>query len=170
MLKGYEVSYLINKISPFIHLSVIKLDPEKVIPNQIESIAAEYVDLPLNLLGHSNNPIKPKNTNIIASWHDYSGTPRMEELERIAREAFRFGIPKIVTKATDLEDNLKVLKLYRIFSKPIIAFCMGGKGIVSRFLSVKLGSPILYSCLKGEEVAEGQPDLKTALEIRDMLE
>jgi len=80
-------------------------------------------------------------------------------------------IAKIVTKVNGFEENLRILRLYKIYPpEKLIAFGLGEKGLLSRILSILMGSPIIYTCLPGEEVAAGQPTVGEIIEIITMLE
>jgi len=93
----------------------------------------------------------------IVSWHDFAGTKDTRELKRLREEAAPYGdVVKIVTTARSAEDNWKVLRLYQDEPKGLIAFCMGGAGMVSRLVSLQLGSPISYAALPDDPVAPGQ--------------
>jgi len=63
-----------------------------------------------------------------------------------------------VTTANSFEDNLKMLKLIKEFTKTkIVAFTMGEKGKISRILSSLAGGYFTYGCLEeGLETASGQ--------------
>lgn len=169
MLRSYDESEVVREIGHLMRVSILKLGIEDAFERLLQRCSPAYFDLPVESLRVLHEQTSMRKWRFIASWHDYERTPETEYLERLVRDASAYGIPKVVTKAVVLEDNLRVLRLYRIFSHPLIAFCMGKHGILSRFLSARLGSPLIYSCLPGEEVAEGQPDLKTALEIREMI-
>ena len=78
---------------------------------------------------------------------------------------------KIVTLATDWEDNLRILELIpraRDLGIEIIAFCMGPLGRVSRVFSLFMGGQMTFASLeKGEESASGQIP---ALDMKKILE
>ena len=97
----------------------------------------------------------------IYSYHNWHHTNPIEELRRIARDAFAEGadIVKIVTTAKSAEDAERVLSLYDEFPpERLIAFAMGAAGAPSRLKSVTLGAPLYYvSPRRGFETAPGQP-------------
>jgi 3-dehydroquinate dehydratase type I len=163
-LSEYELRN-VRKIESF---SIAKVREREDLHKLTKALSPAYIDIPLKIAESSSlNDMKCK--GLIVSWHDYRKTPATDELMKIAEKASKFGLPKVVTKANVFEDNLKVLSLYKSFKGSLIAFCMGEKGVTSRYLSVCLGAPILYSCIHGEQVAEGQPELETALSIRELL-
>lgn len=101
-------------------------------------------------------------TSLIVSWHDFSGTPFNEELGEILLQQMESGahIGKIVTTANDFKDILRVLNLLAIAAEnnfPLIAFCMGPIGKISRLATTKLGGYMTYASPDGgEETAPGQ--------------
>jgi len=87
---------------------------------------------------------------IILSWHDFSGTPDLENLEAILQQmlAAEADILKIVTLAQQPQDNLRVLSLIpqaRAAGREIIAFCMGPLGKWSRVVAPLLGSFLTFA-------------------------
>ena len=89
-------------------------------------------------------------TGIILSWHDFTGTPALPDLESILEEmlAGEAHILKLVTLARQPEDNLRVLSLIpraRAKGREIIAFCMGQMGKWSRVAAPLLGSYLTFA-------------------------
>jgi 3-dehydroquinate dehydratase type I len=87
---------------------------------------------------------------IILSWHDFSGTPDASKLEEVLGEmlAADGDILKIVTQASQPDDNLRVLSLIakaRAADREIIAFCMGAAGKWSRVVAPYLGSFLTFA-------------------------
>lgn len=110
-------------------------------------------------------------TQLIVSWHDFTGTPGREELEEklAACQADLPAIVKLVTTATREADCLRLLELIpAALSKrqPIAAFCMGQAGKISRIMAPLLGSTISYASLgEGDASAPGQ---LTVAEMREI--
>jgi len=115
-------------------------------------LRAEFLDA---LLEHPQ-------TGLIISWHDFSGTPSSGELSDILQQQIESGahIGKIVTTANDYKDVLRVLNLQAIAREnnfPLIAFCMGQSGMISRLATLKLGGYMTYASPDGgDETAPGQ--------------
>jgi 3-dehydroquinate dehydratase type I len=130
-----------------------------------------YIDLELKTVKDSMLRFNKESTRII-SWHRFDNTPSLDELSLITLEMLKVGdIAKIVTKVNGFEENLRILRLYKIYPpEKLIAFGLGEKGLLSRILSILMGSPIIYTCLPGEEVAPGQPTVGEIIEIMTMLE
>jgi len=86
---------------------------------------------------------------IILSHHDNMKTPLFTDILEIAQQMKLKGadIVKIVTKADKLEDNLITLRLLANASAigiPVISFCSGNNGRMSRIYALKFGSFIDY--------------------------
>ena len=105
--------------------------------------------------------------------HILDSTPSREELNKILNDLAGTGadIIKIVTRARQPEDNLRVMDLIPHATEmglKIIALCMGEKGRISRVASLLFGGYLTFASLdQGEESADGQIPVK---EMRKMLE
>jgi 3-dehydroquinate dehydratase type I len=101
-------------------------------------------------------------TEIILSWHDFSGTPQTARLEAVLQEmlAQEAGIIKLVTMALVPEDSLRLLSLIpkaRAAGREIIAFAMGPAGEWSRVVAPLLGSFLTFAPFtKNRASAPGQ--------------
>jgi len=101
-------------------------------------------------------------TRLIISSHNFDGTPDNATLSRILREQINSGahIGKIVTMAHDPLDVLRVLHLQteaRAADFPLIAFCMGEEGRLSRIATLLLGGFMTYAALdENQATAPGQ--------------
>jgi 3-phosphoshikimate 1-carboxyvinyltransferase len=124
-------------------------------------------------------------TEIIRSYHNYEGTPSLEELQSIRARCYRFGadIAKIVTTAKVPEDIAVVEALYgvageegvdegdstsrasadravagkKVRNRKLIAFAMGEKARSTRLSCLKSGAPFTYASLSDDlQTAEGQ--------------
>ena len=130
------------------------------------------VDVELDLAEEHPNLLEEARSNgtlVIASWHFLHDTPDGETLLETASRALSLGdIAKVVTKAEEFRDNLKILRLY--FEHPqsrdrLLAFAMGELGLVSRVESVRLGAPFMYVSLGGLKTAPGQIGLMEAIQF-----
>ena len=142
---------------------------------------ADFVDIEAStgesLIGRLASEIRRKAgvVKMIVSHHDFQGTPSWAGLVRRFNSCRSFGAHavKIVTYAHSAEDNLRLLRLIpRALAEgqPIIAFCMGPRGRVSRLLAPLLGSLITYASLrKGAESAPGQWTVAEMRKIMDLL-
>ena len=106
-------------------------------------------------------------TEIIRSYHDYTGTPDDHGLQMALARCFRYGadIAKIVTTAHSEEDATRISSLYSLVLEDVdslqgrlIAFAMGQAGRDSRIECLRRGAPFTYAALNEEEAtAPGQP-------------
>lgn len=115
---------------------------------------------------------KRGSSRIIISCHLLHETPPAEELDGLFHRLADTGadIVKIVSLARNPEDNLRIMGLIPLARSrgiPVIAFCMGPVGRVSRLVSPLLGGFLTFAALtEGEESAPGQ---MTALEMRNIM-
>ncbi len=95
---------------------------------------------------------------VIASFHDFDGTPDFPSLQRLAEEALSHGadVLKIATTARNASD-LRRLGAFTATcdSIPLVTICMGPIGEVSRVLFPALGSLFTFAHL-GAPSAPGQ--------------
>ena len=110
---------------------------------------------------------------IIGSYHDVKGTPDKDELQIIYQKIHETkpDIIKIVTTARSIQDNLVILNFLKEVNSdiPMVAFCMGKKGKLSRIASPYLGSYITYVSIDGGGTAKGQLTIEEYLLIRRIL-
>jgi 3-dehydroquinate dehydratase/shikimate dehydrogenase len=104
---------------------------------------------------------------LILSFHDYDGTRRLDETYERMR-----GIPadiyKLVCTATTFADNVKLIRFLSGASgqQPIVGFCMGEHGLVSRILTLRAGGLFTFaSFATGEETGPGQLDARTLRQL-----
>lgn len=134
---------------------------------------AAYVDLELKTsIKHRRQLLdaiqaKAKNTRMILSHHNFSCTPDAASLSEILRQQIESGahIGKIVTMADNHLDVLRVLNLQEEASRhnfPLIAFCMGEPGKISRIVTTLLGGFMTYAALdEHQATAPGQLSVQT---------
>jgi len=135
----------------------------------------EYIDLELRAPAKSHLQVmsaaENSSSQIILSWHNFDMTPSHQELltimEKMVDQSAHIG--KIVTMAHDYHDVLRVLQLQEAAAKidfPLIAFCMGSAGVISRLATLELGGYMTYCAVdKDEATAPGQLSLDTLREI-----
>ena len=138
---------------------------------------AAYVDLeltaPAKSLQRLQREIEQASTRLILSWHNFQQTPERPELLAKLKAMQENGahIGKIVTLASTFRDVLRVLQLQEDAARmhfPLIAFCMGRPGVISRLATLELGGYMTYcSAGDGEATAPGQLSVAA---MREMLE
>jgi len=143
------------------------------------SAGADYVDIELGtdpaLRDAIVKKVRKTKTKLIISYHDFSRTPAKEKLIDVFDSERRAGadIGKIVTMAAGPQDVLKVFSLY--FKAlddgvPLIAFCMGALGKMSRLACLAMGAYLTYaSPAMGYEAAPGQIPLDDLRAMVDCL-
>lgn len=133
----------------------------------ILKLIAEYgphmADIEASALSRSSDLasyVRGTGTPILASWHDFGGTPPSAQLAR-RLSAMRRLSPhvKMVTTAGGPADAARTLSLYSGFEGgSLVAFSMGEHGRLSRILCLYMGSPWTYVSM-GPPVAPGQYSL-----------
>ncbi len=144
--------------------------------HQAALCGADYVDLELRAAPQQRHGLLAslvgRTGRMIISWHDFSCTPPTETLADIlARQADSGAhIGKIVTMAREPADVRRVLALLELAEQrrfPLIAFCMGAAGRVSRVATLALGGFMTYAAPDGATgTAPGQLSVS---QLRGML-
>jgi 3-dehydroquinate dehydratase I len=123
----------------------------------------EYVDVDLSDPKHQEtiNKLKQLGVKPIVSFHKFDGALGVSEMERILDREIASGacVCKIVTTATQLEDNLPALSFVSFVSSKakLVCFCMGEHGKVSRLLSPLFGAYFTFASLNQSiQTAAGQ--------------
>lgn len=147
----------------------------------LEAVAENcaYVDLELLAPDDSHQAMREalgtSTSKYIVSWHNFTDTPSREEL--VGRLALMqdkgADIGKIITTAHGHQDVLRVLQLQEVAEKlgfPLIAFCMGPQGVISRVATCALGGYMTYCVVNEEEAtAPGQLSLAAVRQIQDLM-
>ena len=121
----------------------------------------EFVDLEGDLA-----PRVPRfgKTRRVVSHHDLDGTPGTNDLRTLHAKLAKADadVVKLVTTATEVADNARVLAAARGSKVPTIAFCMGELGLASRVATCARGAPWTYASFSPERtLAPGMPDFET---------
>lgn len=140
---------------------------------------AAYVDIELQADMESRETLLAaaacSETRILISWHDFIGTPLTDELEKLFQQMQESGaaIGKIVTMAHDFRDVLRVLALQQLAADhhfPLIAFCMGRAGVISRLATLELGGYMTYAAPDGGQgTAPGQLPVSSLRALQETL-
>ncbi len=138
---------LFKKIIPEVNAVDIELSAETILPDVVQA-------------AHAAKKIA------IISYHNFNGTPTLNELNGILDEAKSFGadIVKIAAKAAKQED-IQVLAGFTIAnaSKGIVTIAIGSEGALSRVFFPALGSLLTYAYLD-RPTAPGQLGYKELFE------
>ncbi|MCP4265209.1 MAG: shikimate dehydrogenase [Candidatus Brocadiaceae bacterium] len=117
-------------------------------------LGADYVDIENDSV---NQITRRGSSKIIVSHHNFKETP--QNISNIYNDICQHkpDIVKIVTYANDITDNFRIFELLSDADLPIISFCMGELGYISRILTKKFGGFLTFGSLeKGKESAPGQ--------------
>ena len=131
---------------------------------------ARFADLELEASAEDSRRIQTLcrecGTELIRSYHDFTGTPSEAELQKILARCFRYGadIAKIVTIAHNADDIARLNSLYGVVLEGVdsmqghlIAFGMGDEVSKSRVDCLRRGAPFTYAALDScDIVAPGQ--------------
>ncbi len=132
-----------------------------------------YVDLEVGArrFGEVTARLRALGVGLIASSHDTSRTPGVEELRALREKALELGpdVVKLVTTARSWADNLTTLQV-TAESRGVVSFCMGRLGLPSRVLAPAAGAPFTYASAPGfAATAPGQIDAGRVREIWRLL-
>ncbi len=130
---------------------------------------AEYADIELRAGSRLISRLLEASANgrLIVSYHDTRRTPR--DLHAIMKRLLSSpgNILKLVTTASDISDNRRIFDLLERshrYRRPIAAFCMSGRGEISRILGPRFGGELAYAAsAPGKITAPGQ---LTAADLR----
>ena len=148
-------------------------DSEDIRIKTLEELSKQhpaYLDIELSTVEKKpeiTDNLRSSGSSIIVSWHNFSETPSLDKLQSIYSRAQNLGdISKIITFAKTFKDNATVLSLVKSAKKDkLVSFCMGELGLLSRTLSVFMGSPFTYASLGKNKTASGQITIKELKEF-----
>lgn len=126
---------------------------------------ADYIDVALKTDAKLIKKLvqgKQKAATIIVSYHNFRGTPSLEELQKNVQEAKKKGadVVKIATYVDDVSKNVILFDLLKWAGEegiPLAAVGMGDRGNISRVMAPILGSALYYAPMDEEDAtAPGQ--------------
>jgi 3-dehydroquinate dehydratase type I len=135
----------------------------------------EYVDIEISTesIKSTGEKIKDLGAKLIVSYHDFTITPRIDELYRIMHKELDAGadICKIIGMAKGIGDGLTYLNFIQENSDVnLVCFGMGREGIISRIFSPLFGSSYTYASIEaGKENAPGQISISNLKSIYRIL-
>ncbi len=134
------------------------------------TLQADYVDVEHDsiqrLRGDAAINTTGNKTKLIVSYHNFQETPGnlSETYQKLSKSGA--DIIKIVTFANTIIDNITIYRLLQQAKTPLISFCMGEYGAISRILYKKFGSCLTFASLqKGKESAPGQVNIHELLNV-----
>lgn len=134
-----------------------------------KNISVDYMDFDSAM----NMDKRSADARLIVSYHNHEYTPPLKELRSVVQtiKMHNADIGKVVTMAHTEQDNITLLRLLTETQFPLIAFCMGEKGRLSRIMAPHFGSLISYVPPTAEwKTAEGQIVLSEWEKISKMLQ
>jgi 3-dehydroquinate dehydratase/shikimate dehydrogenase len=125
---------------------------------------ADFVDIEYRTFKHPDvhsvikAALETSQTRLILSAHNFEGPfDDIQILYESILNLYPEAIPKIVFLARHLNDCFTVFDLLLNAEGPLIAFCMGPAGLISRLLAKKLGAAITYAAIdESNATAPGQ--------------
>ena len=115
---------------------------------------------------------KKGSTKLIISYHNYEKTPGFKEAFEIEKKLIDRGadIAKIVFTAQKEEDNLVPARLLTNMKIPLITFCMGELGRMSRICAFCLESVISFIAPNETwKTADGQLTIDDWNRVREII-
>jgi 3-dehydroquinate dehydratase/shikimate dehydrogenase len=102
--------------------------------------------------------LEQSETKLIMSCHNFDRPfENVELLYESILSAYPDAIPKIVYKARHINDCFAVFDLLKSSDQPLVAFCMGPAGQISRILAKKFGAFLTFASLDDDSAtAPGQ--------------
>jgi 3-dehydroquinate dehydratase / shikimate dehydrogenase len=127
-------------------------------------LGADYIDIEFSTFKHPDvhsvikAALEDSATKLILSAHNFDGPfEDVFVLHESILNLFPQAIPKIVCQARHITDCFAIFELLQDADNPLIAFCMGEAGKISRVLAKKLGAEFSYAAIDSESAtAPGQ--------------
>ena len=136
----------------------------------------DFVDVDLeDPASHEIIPVlKGSKSQLIISYHDFSGTPSSDALSKLLiKERLSGGtVCKIVTTAKYPRDNLTILSFVESNASTarLVSFAMGRIGIPSRVLTTLYGAEFTFASLDEQsQTAEGQLSIDNLRKVWQIL-
>jgi len=177
LIEGYDLPALIQAAGkPSIVTNRCKMDGGQFSGSEEERVAVlrkaidlgvDYIDIETSTPGPLLKSVLESKGSVkaVLSHHDFTRTP--DDLNPLYDLMIQMpaDVLKIITYATDINDNLTLFRLLaraKKDEKSLIAFCMGEKGELSRILTVQQGGFLTFGSLDtGKESAPGQIPART---------
>ncbi|XP_060667918.1 bifunctional 3-dehydroquinate dehydratase/shikimate dehydrogenase, chloroplastic isoform X4 [Ziziphus jujuba] len=131
--------------------------------NLAKELGADYVDFELKLASVLPGEQKMNHhcgSKIIVSYHVNGENLPKEDLGNIVARIQATGpdIIRLVIDAADITEIARVFHLLSCSQVPLIAYCVGERGLISQILSPKFGGFIVYGSMDGNSLP-GLPTL-----------
>lgn len=155
----------------------VKRPEEKVLKILEQALKAgiNWLDLDVKTKFITVKRLKKKfpKAKFMISWHDFKSTPTTPKLLNIynTAEKFKPDFVKIVPTGRTHEDIIRFIKFCEKIKQqgkrtPLLGFCMGKKGRLTRWMSLYSGAPWLYTAQnRSKKTADGQITLEEIIKI-----
>ena len=126
----------------------------------VRNLKPLYIDIEADTYRKIYESVDLSGLNLIISTHFLFTKPTRDDISNaLAENKDKASIVKVVNSPSTMGEALMVLELYSKADKgKLVAFSVGEKYSFTRYISVILGSPLMYSSPKNERVIEGQPE------------
>ena len=133
----------------------------KILERALPEVSAVDVELKSGL----GPKLKGRGAQVIVSYHDFAGTPRLEQLRETARQAFEQGEVTKVSTMINSPNDVSVLEklLGEPWPGPLCVIGMGAMGVETRTEFPKRGSCLTYGYFESP-AAPGQRPAATLME------
>ncbi len=137
----------------------------------VRNLKPLYMDIEADTYRKISQSVDLNGLNLLISTHFLFMKPVEDDIyNALADNKERASLVKVVNSPSSMSEALTVLELYSKADKgKLVAFSVGEKYSFTRYMSVILGSPLIYSSLKNERVAEGQPEESEAYEFLEFV-
>ena len=134
----------------------------KILQSALPEVAAVDVELKSALA----QKLRGRGTQVIASYHNFSATPKFDELQRITEQAFQVGDIAKVSTMVNSADDVRTLEqlLAEKHPGPICVIGMGELGVKTRTDFPRRGSCLTYGYFE-DSAAPGQLPAATLMEL-----
>lgn len=134
----------------------------RILESALPEVAAVDVELKSGLA----QKLRGRGTHVIASYHNFSATPKFDELQRITEQAFQAGDIAKVSTMVNSADDVRTLEqlLAEKHPGPICVIGMGQLGVKTRTDFPRRGSCLTYGYFE-DSAAPGQLPAATLMEL-----
>ncbi len=137
----------------------------------VRELKPAYLDIEADTYRKISQSVDLNGFNLLISTHFLFTKPTAQDIESaLTDNRERASLVKVVNSPSTMGEALQVLDLYSKADRgKLVAFSVGERYSFTRYMSVVLGSPLIYSHLKNERVAEGQPEESEAYEFLEFV-
>ena len=145
--------------------------------SQATTLGAAFVDVELTTIRRAPDAwqtlrgARQRETRFVTSFHDFKGSPSLQELRALRREAEEASadVVKFAVSAATLYDSLPLLELIGEagWQRPFLGLVMGEAGFWSRVLGPRFPTPSPFTFARGCQAPGTAPGQPTWRELTD---